>query len=73
MLDAVGKLFLVLGNEKEENGQCRTPLENSSSPGEISDEFGGLNAFMNSPLSRENIKSFATIAIRSISITLYLS
>ena len=39
-----------------ESGQCRTPLENSFSASEISNEFGGLNAFMNSLLSRENPK-----------------
>ena len=34
------------------------PLENSSSAGEILDEFGGLNAFENSPLSRESTKGY---------------
>ena len=46
--DAVEILFLVLWDGREENGQCRTPLKTSSSSSEIAEEFGGLNAFLNS-------------------------
>ena len=60
--DAVETLFLVLWNEKGRERPVSDAVENSSFPGEISEEFGGLNALMNSLLSARSRNGTTVVA-----------